>query len=371
MSGEITCEQCRRVSLGSISTRNKGVSALTRNHTLPEWIEALLVCPACHGNVERSASMYRCASCAGTYPVRHGIPDFRLRPDEYMSLEDELSKIEKLLAPPPKSFRELLSFYYALSPESPPNLYAHYIAAMENSGARGSALVRKLLERSPDLPRNRFLDLGCGTAGVAIGAANQFTEVVALDAALRWLLVARQRFEELGNRETGIALICANAEALPFRSSTFDAVIADSVIEHVRDSTRMRDETIRVLTSGGGLLFTTNNRFSILPEPHVRILGFGLVPRRWMESFARTLRKTPYKTRLHSRRELRRLFRGVARVELPVYGPGELGESNERTRRIWEMMRRVPPVRWLMGPVVPQYFISGRMNQHDAGTGGS
>jgi hypothetical protein len=133
----------------------------------------------------------------------------------------------------------------------------------------------------------------------------------------------------------------------------------------------MRDETIRVLTSGGGLLFTTNNRFSILPEPHVRILGFGLVPRRWMEGFARTLRKTPYKTRLHSRRDLRRLFRGVARVELPVYGPGELGESNERIRRIWEVMRRVPPVRWLMGPVVPQYFISGRMNQHDERTGGS
>jgi ubiquinone/menaquinone biosynthesis C-methylase UbiE/uncharacterized protein YbaR (Trm112 family) len=348
-----------------MSSRNKGVSALTRNHTLPEWIEPLLVCPACHGNVERSADVYRCASCAGTYPVRHGIPDFRLWPDEYMSVEDELSKIQKLFAPPPKSFRELLSFYYALSPESPPSLNAHYIAAMESSAARGSALVRKLLERFPDLPRNRFLDLGCGTAGVAIGVASQFTEVVALDAALRWLLVARQRLDESGHPATGSALICANAEALPFRSSTFDAVIADSVIEHVRDSARMRDETIRVLMPGGGFLLTTNNRFSILPEPHVRILGFGLVPRRWMAGFARRLRKTPYKTRLHSRRELRRLYRGLARVELPVYGPGELGESNERIRRIWEMMRRVPPVRWLLGPVVPQYFISGRINQHD------
>jgi len=277
-----------------------------------------------------------------------------------MSVPDELAKIDKLFAPPAKSFRELLTRYYALSPESPPKLNVHYISAMESSGARGAALLRKLRDDFPDVARRRFLDLGCGTAGVAVAASSQFMEVAAVDAALRWLLVARQRLNESSPPAAGVALICANAEALPFRASSFDAVIADSVLEHVRDSARMRDETIRVLTGGGAFVFTTNNRFSILPEPHVRILGFGLLPRRWMEKFALVLRKTPYKTRLHSRRELRRLFGEVGRVELPVYGPGELGARNERVRRIWEMMRRIPPIRWLIGPVVPQYFISGR-----------
>jgi ubiquinone/menaquinone biosynthesis C-methylase UbiE/uncharacterized protein YbaR (Trm112 family) len=330
------------------------------HHAMPQWIEALLVCPGCHGEVIRSADVYRCGSCAAAYPVRYGIPDFRLWPDEYMSVEDELTKIEKLFAPPVMTFRQLLTRYYALSPDSPPSLNVHYITAMENSAARDAALLRKLEEAFPDVGRARFLDVGCGTAALALAASNEFTEVAAVDAALRWLLVARQRLSEAGPPASGVALICANAEALPFPSSSFDAVMADSVLEHVRDSRRMRDETMRVLREDGAFFFTTNNRFSVLPEPHVRILGFGLLPRRWMEKFARAVRNTPYKTRLLSRRELRSLFRDVGQVKLPSYKRGELGEKNERPRRIWEAMQRIPPVRWAMGPIVPQYFIVGR-----------
>jgi ubiquinone/menaquinone biosynthesis C-methylase UbiE/uncharacterized protein YbaR (Trm112 family) len=322
-------------------------------------MEALLVCPACQGDVARSADFYRCATCGTAYPIRHGIPDFRLWPDEYVSIGDELAKIDRLFAPPAATFRQLLTRYYDLSPESPRRLNARYVAAIENSATRDAALLRKLRSAFPDVGRGRFLDLGCGTAALALAASKEFSEVVAVDAALRWLLVARQRLSEAGPPAVGVALICANAEALPFRAGSFDAVMSDSVLEHVRDSRLMRQETLKVLRPGGAFLFTTNNRFSILPEPHVRILGFGFIPRRWMEPAAHVLRKTPYKARLHSRRELRRLFRGTGRVELPVYEPGELGERNERARRIWEVMRHIPLVRWMMGPFVPQYFITG------------
>jgi len=339
---------------------NKGVFGLTPYHAMPDWIDSLLVCPACRGDVERFDDLYLCASCTARYAVRYGIPDFRLWPDEYISIERELEKIEKLFAPPRKSFRELLTTYYAVSPESRPKLNAHYIAAMERSAQRGAALLRKLRDVSSNVGPGRLLDLGCGTAGLAVAASNEFAEIVGVDVALHWLVIGRQRLKEAGPGTAGIPLICANAEALPFRSSAFNAVIADSVLEHVRESTRMRDETIRVLAPGGAFVFTTNNRYSILPEPHIRILGFGLLPRRWMEKVALAVRKTPYKIRLHSRRELRRVFNGVGQVELPVYQSGELGSRNERARKLWEMMRRVPPIRRLMGPVVPQYFISGR-----------
>lgn len=327
---------------------------------MPQWIEPLIVCPACRGEVEAGAGLFRCLACAAAYPVRYGIPDFRLWPDPYISVAAELTKIEKLLAPAGASFRELLTRYYSLSPENPPELNVHYIAAMERSVTRGAALIRKLHEAAPKLSNDRFLDLGCGTAGLAVAATKEFREVAGVDVALRWLVIGRQRLNETGADARRVPLICANAEALPFRSATFTAVIGDAVIEHVRDSARMRDETIRVLAGDGAFFFTTNNRFSILPEPHVRILGFGLLPRRWMEKAALVVRKTPYKTRLHSRRELRGLFGSVGRVELPVYEPGELGPRNERARRIWDVIRRVPPIRWLLGPLVPQYFISGR-----------
>jgi SAM-dependent methyltransferase len=349
-----------RVSLRGISTSNKGVFALTPNHAIPQWIEALLVCPACRGGVERQGNDFRCVSCSAIYPVRYGIPDFRVSPDPYISVEAELAKIENLLAPPAKDFRELLTAYYALSPENPPELNAHYIASMEGSVVRGAALLRKLRNTAPDVGRRRILDVGCGTAGLALAASKEFSEVAGVDVALRWLLIGRQRLNEAGLEAARIPLICANAESLPFRSSAFDAVVADAVIEHVRDSERMRDETLRVLTTDGAFFFTTNNRYSILPEPHVRLLGFGLLPRRWMETVALALRKTPYKTRLHSRRELRGVFGNVGRVELPFYERDELGKRNERARRIWEAMRRIPLLRWAMGPIVPQYFISGR-----------
>lgn len=283
-----------------------------------------------------------------------------MSPDPYISVEGELAKIDKLLAPPTKSFRELLTAYYKLSPENPPELNAHYIASMEGSVVRGSAILRKLRNIAPDLGDRRILDVGCGTAGLAVAASSEFTEVVGVDVALRWLLIGRQRLNESGPDAAKVALICANAEALPFRSAAFEAVVADAVIEHVRDSRRMRDETLRVLTADGAFFFTTNNRYSVLPEPHVRILGFGLLPRRWMERAALAVRKTPYKTRLHSRGELRSIFKNVGRVDLPSYEPNELGKRNERARRIWDAMRRVAPIRWIMGPIVPQYYVSGR-----------
>ncbi|MEO7501890.1 MAG: class I SAM-dependent methyltransferase [Gemmatimonadaceae bacterium] len=303
---------------------------------------------------------YRCVSCSAAYPIRYGIPDFRLSPDPYISVEAELAKIEKLLAPPAKSFRELLNVYYELSPENPPELNAHYIASMEGSVIRGSAILRKLRNIAPDLGDRRILDIGCGSAGLAVAASKEFAEVVGVDVALRWLLIGRQRLNESGPAAAKVALICANAEALPFRSAAFEAVVADAVIEHVRDSSMMRDETLRVLAGDGAFFFTTNNRYSVLPEPDVRILGFGLLPRRWMEKAALALRKTPYRTRLHSRRELRSVFKNVGRVDLPSYEPNELGRRNERARRIWDVLSRIPPIRWAMGPIVPQYFVSGR-----------
>ena len=79
-----------------------------------------------------------------------------------------------------------------------------------------------------------------------------------------------------------------------------------------------------------------------------------------MEWVALKLRKTPYRARLHSRRELRALFSGIGSVELPSYEPGELGARNERLRRIWARIGKSTALRLLVGPVVPQYFVYGR-----------
>jgi len=97
------------------------------------------------------------------------------------------------------------------------------------------------------------------------------------------------------------------------------------VVEHVRSPAAMRDETVRVLRSGGAFSVTTNNKYSALPEPHVRI-------------------------------------RNVGDVTLPWFEVGELGDRNEILRQSWETISRYAPLRFLIRNVVPQYFILGRRN---------
>ncbi len=321
-----------------------------------EWLDEILACPVCNRPVTRGTDSYSCTGCSRVFPIRFGVADFRLSPDPYISVADEIRKIEGFYAPD-RSFQAMVKAYYELTPESPPELHRHYIAAMDAATRRGAGLLAKLQSRYPDAGRQRLLDLGCGTGGMSMAAATQYDRVVGVDVALRWLVMGQRRLAE-GN--ISVPLICANAESLPFREGSFQAVVADAVLEHVTSSMKMRDETLRVLEPGGAFFFTTNNRFSILPEPHVRILGFGLLPRRLMEPLAQRLRRTPYKARLHSRRELRRIFKGYGSVMIPWYAPGELGERHEPIRRIWDRLRAISPIRALLGAAVPQYFIAGR-----------
>jgi len=321
-----------------------------------QWLDDLLQCPACESAVARADDHYRCDVCARRFPIRFGIPDFRLAPDPYISVDDEIRKIKNFMSPG-RSFAEAVKAYYVLTPESPAELHSHYLAAMEASVIRGAGLLRKLRTRFPETGRQRLLDLGCGTGGMSIAASREYDEVVGADVALRWLVMAKLRFEEQG---VWLPLVCANAESLPFKREVFDAVAADAVIEHVRSSAKMRDETLRVLKPEGVYFFTTNNRYSILPEPHVRLLGFGLLPRRLMEPVATRLRHTPYRVRLHSRRELAQLFKGVGEVLLPSFDEGELGPRHERMRKLWNRIGAIPLARPILGPFVPQYFIAGR-----------
>jgi len=305
--------------------------------------------------VRRDAASYGCNACGAQYPIRYGIPDFRLKPDPYISIDAEVAKIEGF-AVAGRSFRELVRAYYVLTPECPPELHSHYIAAMAAGINRGAGLLRRLRLSFPRLGTARLLDLGCGTAGMSIAGSRQYGEVIGVDVALRWLVMGQQRLREEG---VNVSLVCANAESLPFHSGTFDAVVADAVVEHVNNPGAMRDETLRVINQTGAFLFTTNNRFSLLREPHLRLWGFGLVPRRWMEPLAWRIRKTPYKVRLLSRRALVRLFSGRADVLLPQYDEGELGPRNEGLRRAWTRLNQAGLFRVLIRNFAPQYFVMG------------
>ncbi|HUJ67584.1 MAG TPA: class I SAM-dependent methyltransferase [Acidimicrobiales bacterium] len=98
------------------------------------------------------------------------------------------------------------------------------------------------------------LDVGCGEGQVARVAAQLpgVRTVVGVDPT--WAQVG-----EAAHRGGGVAVGRADAAALPFASSAFDAVVACLVFEHIETMDEAVAEVGRVLQPGGRFLFLLNH----------------------------------------------------------------------------------------------------------------
>lgn len=136
----------------------------------------------------------------------------------------------------------------------------------------------------------RVLDLGSGGGRHAFEAMRRGAAVVAVDSdraaakdcAAFMLALADEDAEVAGQAGSGTASV-ADALDLPFRSASFDRVIAAEVLEHVSDDRRAVAELVRVLRPGGTLAVTVPRWFPELvcwalsddyhqvPGGHIRI----------------------------------------------------------------------------------------------------
>lgn len=98
----------------------------------------------------------------------------------------------------------------------------------------------------------RILDVGCGEGQVARSLAASGADVVGIDPTLRNIEVARERG---GGPEYRVG----SADALPFAGSSFDAVVACLVFEHIDALDASVAEVARVLRPGGVFAFFLNH----------------------------------------------------------------------------------------------------------------
>jgi SAM-dependent methyltransferase len=182
-----------------------------------------------------------------------------------------------------------------------------------------------LIRRYVPLENARILDVGCGIGTYV------------------------RKFQELSDRVYGIdidparvrqgrtgTLAVAVSEHLPFATGSFDAVLLNEVIEHVRDDRETLREACRIVRPGGHVIIYAPNRLYPF-ETHGVYWGkrfvFGNIP--FVNYLPDPVRRrlVPH-ARAYTRRDIRRLIDGLP-ADLVLHTQVYPGFDNVAARRRW------------------------------------
>jgi SAM-dependent methyltransferase len=323
-----------------------------------------LVCPHCRGPLDEDAAGAGCAVCRRRYPRHHGVLDLRVFADPYLGPEQDRERADLVVAALDRlALPELLEHYWSLSRTTPIALRGAFVQSALRAAARARHLRARIEADGVPLARSRVLEIGSGTGAFLAEAHGHVAEIVGLDIALRWLHVSRRRFRDRGQPPP--FLVCACGEQLPFEDGAFDVVVSTATLEFTRDVDRVLAECARVLRPGGRAYLRTVNRFSLAPEPHVRLWGVGWLPRAWQAGYVRRRGRGDFaNVRLLSFRDLdRRAARHFAARRFdPPRIPDELWPALSSVERLgahaYERVAGIGLLRPLLRWVGPEWDVT-------------
>ncbi|HEX2922861.1 MAG TPA: class I SAM-dependent methyltransferase, partial [Chloroflexota bacterium] len=127
--------------------------------------------------------------------------------------------------------------------------------------------VETILRLARPVASGRVLELGCGSGALlrTVAPIARLAGGMDISAAGRELAAGWIRQEVRGR--TGVGLLCARAEKLPFDDGSFDAVVSQHLVEHLDDPSAALAEWYRVLRPGGILVLVTPN--GDYPDPEI------------------------------------------------------------------------------------------------------
>ncbi|CAN5600526.1 hypothetical protein BH10ACI4_BH10ACI4_24580 [soil metagenome] len=251
-----------------------------------------LVCPKCHGELNKTSDRWLCSSCPHEFPMRDGSPDLILG-ERY----DVDSGEQVMLSEEVTNHRTVNEYYVPL--------------------------FRKLFkERAP-----RILSLGCGVGADVDALCDAGFDAYGIDNGVRSGTWKRRKYPE--------RLVMANGKCMPFADETFDCVFCGCVFPHVgvqgssynvtpdyhEQRLELASEMARVLKPGGRVIASNPNRW----------FPFDIFHEHTAERF-RVRPTFPTDPLLLSRGDYEKLFAGsgcVRAVGLPVEGYWSFANSSK------------------------------------------
>ena len=232
-----------------------------------------------------------------------------------------------------------------------------YLASREAKARK----ILKVLQRQIALDRRLWLlDVGCSQGRITKILAEHFGPVVGVDCA-----------DEEG-RQGGFHFIRADGCRLPLRSATFDVLLLNHVLEHVRSPQLLLEEAWRVLRPGGLCYLATPNRYALM-EQHYRLPFLSWLPRWLADRYVRLAgRGRSYLDYPLSYRQLNRLARGFqVQNQTPVIlaDPEFFFGDDPGLKRPAGWLRWLPrwSFAWLM-PWLPVYILTLRKDENSVET---
>ncbi len=336
-----------------------------------------LICPFCRmGSISVQSTAWICDACKRKGRAWRGIPDLRTQDDDYLPNALDWRIVDQLESVYNQSTLEaLLEHYFDLAPEPIDSVSRSLQLAHMQTVADRTPQCLKAIEPFPK--PGAVLDLGCGS-GSSFETVSQHPGVKSVwgvDIAMRWLVIARKRLENLGLAQE-VQLVCGCAEALPLPDRSFIAVLAGDVIEHVGDQAKTLVEVHRLLVPGGGLFLASPNRYSFAPEPHVHVWGVGFLPRSWMSAYVKRVRGMGYRSIKNlGLGEWRRLLRQSpfegGTITAPSLTEGEIGRFGlwkRMTARMYQMCATTSPLDWVVLRVAPFFHVVARRSSEARAT---
>jgi SAM-dependent methyltransferase len=188
-------------------------------------LQALLICPACHGELRFESESATCRACGTSYPVEGQIP----------LMVSGLSN---------DGFGHDL--YHA-------QLKGNFFEKVFHSN-RIDTLLRLITRELALAQGARILDVGCNTGPMLMPLRRRGYNVVGIDISLDEVAQAERYLQKAALPADRLAV--ADGTCLPLRDHSFDAILLVDILEHTDFPERIVAEARRMLVPGGWVIAT-------------------------------------------------------------------------------------------------------------------